>query len=77
MTSSRERLDELLLEEAGAGLSAAERAELESLLAGQVGVDRFAYERAASAFFLAVLGRSEEPMPAELRERLRTAADEL
>jgi hypothetical protein len=77
MTSARDRIDELLLGEAVGSLSKAEQAELETLLAQHEGIDRYAYERAATAFFVGALARPEEAMPSALRERLLGVADEL
>lgn len=74
MTQSLDRLDALLLSEATDGLNDAERKELETLLAEHAGVDRYAYERAASAFFLAVCGEPNEQMPQELMAKLTADA---
>jgi DNA-binding FadR family transcriptional regulator len=74
MTTSIERLDELLLSEATDHLSDEEVTELESLLTEQKGIDRYAYDRAASAFFLAVCARPGEQMPKELSSKLESEA---
>ena len=70
---ARERLDELLLARAIEGLDAAEEQELERLLAAERDVDASAYERAAAAVCLAVLGRRAE-LPPALRARLEGSA---
>lgn len=74
MTTSIERLDELLLSEAIGHLSDEEMTELESLLAEHEGIDRYAYERAASVFFLAVCAEAGERMPEELSSKLEHEA---
>lgn len=77
MTASHNRLDELLLVEATGRLTGDERAELEALLAGQEGVDRYAYERAASEFFLAVCAEPGATMPESVSKKLRLDAAQL
>jgi hypothetical protein len=74
MSEALQRLDELLLNEAMGPLGASEQAELELLLNEHRSVDRYAYERAASTFFLAVCAESIEPMPETLGSKLRLAA---
>jgi hypothetical protein len=77
MTSAeRQRLDELLFARATEGLDAPDEQELARLLAADQGVDAGAYERAASAVCLAVLGGRAE-LPAALRARLERGAREL
>jgi hypothetical protein len=77
MTSAaRERLDELLLTRATEGLGATEAQELARLLAAERNVDETAYERAAAAICLAVLGGRREVPPA-LRARLELSARDL
>ena len=74
-SAAHERLDELLLVRAIEGLDAAEEQELARLLAAEREVDAGAYERAAAAVCLAVLGRPRG-LPAALRARLeRNARD--
>lgn len=70
MTSPLERLHELLLSEAIGPLSAEEATEMESLLAEQRGIDRYAWERAASAFFLAVCAEPRERIPEALSSKI-------
>lgn len=74
MTTTRERLDVLLVDEATDCLTDATRAELETLLAGHPDVDRYAFERTAAAVFLAVAGAAEE-LPAALGSRLAVDAE--
>jgi hypothetical protein len=76
MASAQDRLDDLLLARATQGLDAAEEQELERLLAAEHDVDAGAYERAAAAVCLAVLGGRGE-LPAALRARLERGAREL
>jgi hypothetical protein len=75
-SATQDRLDELLLARATQGLDAAEEQELERLLAADGDVDAGAYERAAAAVCLAVLGGRGE-LPAALRARLERGAREL
>jgi hypothetical protein len=70
VTTPLERLDELLLSEAIGRLSDEELAEVERLLAEQPGFDRYAWERAVAAVFLAVCAEPRERMPDELSSKL-------
>jgi hypothetical protein len=70
VTPPPERLDELLLSEAIGRLSDEEASELERLLAGQRDIDRYAWERAVAAVFLAVCAEPRERMPEELSSKL-------
>lgn len=67
------RLDDLLFAQATEGVSEAEARELEQLLAAHPEVDAHAYERAAAAVTLALLG-SARAVPDRLRERLERSA---
>ena len=70
MTSpAHARLDALLLARATEGLDATDEQELARLLAGANDVDAGAYERAAAAVWLAMLGRQAE-LPPRVRARL-------
>jgi hypothetical protein len=73
MSAAARRIDELLLTRTIDGLSAAEARELEALLALHPRVDAEAYERAAAAVTLAVLG-ARPAMPSALRARLEQSA---
>ncbi len=75
MTTPRERIDALLVDEATDGLDAAARAELDALLTEHPDVDRYAFERAAAAVFLAAGAGLEEPMPTELSSKLTVDAE--
>jgi hypothetical protein len=75
-SAERKRLDELLLARATEGLDAAEEQELARLLTMERDVDAGAYERAAAAVCLAVLGGRGE-LPAALRARLERGARDL
>lgn len=74
MTARRDRLDALLVDEATGSLSESERIELDQLLAEHSDVDRYAFERAAAAVFLAAAAPQDEPMPARLSAKLAAAA---
>jgi len=75
MTTPRERLEALLADEATDRLSAPARAELRALLAEHTDVDRYAFERAAAAVFLAVGAARAENMPANLGSKLALDAE--
>jgi hypothetical protein len=75
-SAQRKRLDDLLLARATEGLDAAEEQELARLLTTERDVDAGAYERAAAAVCLAVLGGRGE-LPAALRARLERGARDL
>jgi hypothetical protein len=75
-SAKRKRLDDLLLARATEGLNAAEEQELARLLTLDRDVDAGAYEHAAAAVCLAVLGGRGE-LPAALRARLERSAREL
>jgi anti-sigma-K factor RskA len=68
-----ERLDELLALEATQGLTPAEQAELDALLAASPDTDPDSLEYAAAAIHLAFLGKPE-PLPATLAAKLQRAA---
>ena len=67
-----ERLLDLLVKQATEGITLEEQAELERLLATHPGADREEIARVAAA--LALAGVEEEPMPAQLRDRVRADA---
>jgi len=67
-----ERLVDLLVKQASEGISLEEQAEMERLLAAHPGADREEIARVAAA--LALVGVEEEPMPAQLRDRVRADA---
>lgn len=75
MTSPLERINALLVDEATDCLDDKARAELEELLFGHPDVDRYAFERAASAVFLAVGMPDGEELPPALRSRLAADAE--
>jgi hypothetical protein len=77
MTTQRERIDALLVDEATEGLDTAARLELEQLLAEHPEVDRRGFERAAATVFLAACGTRTEEMPASLRSKLASTAEQL
>jgi hypothetical protein len=76
MTTEREPRDALLVDAATEGLDAAASMELESLLARHPDVDRYAFERAAAAVFLAACGTPTEQMPASLKSKLAMNAEQ-
>jgi len=71
MKPEREAIDELLCLAATDGLTAADAARLDSLLAANPEVDRGAFERAASLVLLAAFGNAEDRMPASLRRSVQ------
>lgn len=73
MVSKSDRLDELLALRATQPLSAAERRELEALLATDVASDNEIFDRAAAAIHVAAL-RTRHTLPAALRARLEEQA---
>lgn len=75
MTSQRERIEALLVDEATEGLNAADSMELESLLAAHPDVDRYAFQRVAATVFLAACGPPTEAMPASLKAKLASQAE--
>ena len=75
MSDARRRLDELLLIRATEGLSPADAAELDRLLAQHPGVDANAYETAAAIVSLASLAELP-PLPRSLRSALEQRADD-
>jgi anti-sigma factor RsiW len=75
MTTPRERIDALLVDEVTDGLDATARAELEALLAEHPDVDRYGFERVAAAVFLTAGATLHERMPATLRSKLTVAAE--
>jgi len=76
MTTAHERIDALLVDEATGNLDDAGKAELEALLAEHRDIDRFAFERAAAAVFLAVGAAFDEQMPATLISKLAVDAEQ-
>jgi hypothetical protein len=76
MTTQRERIDALLIDEATEGLDAAARRELESLLATHPDVDRYGFQRAAATVFLAACGSPTEKMPASLKLKVANTAEQ-
>jgi hypothetical protein len=73
MSAAPERIDELLVQRATEGLSAAEAVELEQLLRHHPSVDGDALERAAAAVAVAMLERVES-LPGHLRTRVLAEA---
>lgn len=69
-----ERLADLLVQQVTDGLNASEQAELDRLLAGKPYADASVFESTAAALVAASIPASE-PMPADLRSRLREQAD--
>ena len=67
-----ERLLDLLVKQATEGITIEEQAEMERLLAAHPGADREEIARVAAS--LALVGVEEEPMPAQLRDRVRADA---
>lgn len=65
----RERLDELLAQRAVEGLDAGEALELEALLAELEGVDPWAYEHAAAAFWVATVD-ADHALPDDVARRI-------
>jgi hypothetical protein len=65
-------LDELLLRRATEGLSRAEEARLDALLAAHADVDDLGYDMAAAAVLLAAL-TATEPMPEHVKRRIAAA----
>lgn len=76
MNTPYERIDALLVEEATGNLDDTGRAELEALLAEHQDVDRYAFESAAAAVFLAAGAALDEQMPATLIPKLWVAAEQ-
>jgi hypothetical protein len=70
MTTQRERIDALLVDEATEGLDVVARLELEQLLAKHPEVDRYGFQRAAAIAFLAACRAQTEEMPSSLRSKL-------
>jgi hypothetical protein len=68
------RLEELLVQRTVEKLTAAESAELETLVSLDSLRDAVALERAAAAICLAVMLPDLEPLPARLRERIEVEA---
>lgn len=77
MTDSLQRIDELLFSEATNRLNEAEQAELQALLRVHPEIDRYAYEQAASTFFLAVCADLNTQMPETLSTKLRLDAAQI
>ena len=73
MVSKHARLEELLILRATQPLSAAERTELEALLATDLGSDTGIFDRAAAAVHVAAL-RARHSLPTALRARLEQQA---
>ena len=74
MTTQRDRIEALLIDEATEGLDAAASSELESLLANHPDIDRYGFQRAVAAVFLAACGSPAEEMPASLKLKLENNA---
>ena len=68
-----ERLEELLVDEATAGLSPAGQEELDRLLTAHPDVDRYAFQRAVAIAFVATASPVPE-MPESLRTRILAAS---
>ena len=77
MSGRNERLQALLMDEATGNLSAEEKRELEELLQQESGVDRYVFERVASAVFLAGAARPAAQMPEDLTKKLIAAGQRL
>ena len=77
MTTPRDRIDALLVDEATGNLEDAGRTELDALLGEHPSVDRYAFERAAATVFLAIGGVGGGRMPAALRSKLADDAERL
>jgi hypothetical protein len=71
MKPEREAIDELLCLAATDGLTAADAARLDSLLAANPDVDSSAFERAAGLVLLAAFGDAGDRMPTTLRRSLQ------
>jgi len=71
-----ERIAELLVAEATDGLTGADRSELNALLSGHRSVDRYEFQRAVAAVFLAVGAAQIEQLPSTLRSKLVRDAEE-
>jgi hypothetical protein len=71
MKPDREAIDELLCQAATDGLTTADAARLDSLLAANPDVDRDAFDRAAGLVLLAAFGDAGNRMPASLRRSLQ------
>jgi anti-sigma factor RsiW len=76
MTATRQRIDELLIEQTIARLSVAEREELDALLRKHPEVDPHVYERVAAKVFLAAAAPSVDAMPAHLYSRIAAAGQQ-
>jgi len=74
MSAGQTRLEMLLVSEATGALSDAESAELDVLLASYPDVDRYAFQVAAAAVFLAA-GDAFATMPGNLRARIVADAE--
>jgi hypothetical protein len=71
MRPEREEIDELLCQAEIDGLTAADAARLDALLAANPDVDGSAFERAAGLVLLAAFGNAGDRMPASLRQSLQ------
>jgi anti-sigma factor RsiW len=77
MSRHHERIEALLVDEAIGDISAEERLELDRLLREHEDVDRYAFERAAAAVFLAGAGSPSQSMPVDLTAKLVAAGERL
>jgi hypothetical protein len=75
MKPRHERIEALLVDEATGNLSAEERLELDRLLREEEYFDRYAFERAAAAVFLAGAGSTSQSMPAGLTAKVVAAVE--
>lgn len=73
MSASREKVETLLVAEATEGLAPGEAGELEALLAEHPDIDRYGFERAAAAVFLAAAVPSVAAMPGDLYQQIITS----
>lgn len=74
MASRRHDIEALLVDQLIDGLDERESGELESLLAENREVDRYAFERTAAALFLVANAGPRESMPEELGRKLEADA---
>lgn len=74
---SEVRLFDLLADRATQGLSAGDSVELDRLLADAPDVDAFEFERVAGAIDAALASTPDEALPADLRARIETDAQQV
>ena len=77
MSWRSERMETLLVDEATGNLSVDETRELDALLSEDPEIDRYAFERVASAVFLAGSAQLDAAMPDELIRKLIAAGEKL